>query len=56
MSIVREIDEKKGTAVLMYRGRPITPELNLKDPKQLFEVLSAVINDAYSKIHDAGIE
>jgi hypothetical protein len=56
MSIVREFNEKKGTVVLMYKGNPLTPELDLKDPKQLFEVLSAVIDDAYNKIRDAGIK
>ena len=56
MSIVREFDEEKGTVVLKYKGRQLTPELNLNDPKQLFDVLSAVINDAYNKIRDAGIE
>jgi hypothetical protein len=56
MSIHRLVDKEKGTAVLLYKGNPLTPELNSNDPKQLFEVLSQVINDAYNKLRDAGIE
>ena len=56
MSIFREIDKHKGTAVLLYKGKPLTPVLNLRDPEQVFEVLSQVINDAYNKLRDAGVE
>jgi len=56
MSIFREIDKDKGTAVLLYKGKPLTPVLSLSDPKQLFEVLSEVINDAYNKLRDAGVD
>ncbi len=55
MSIAREVDVNKGTVILKYGGKPITPELKLDDPKQLYEVLTAVINDAYNKLRDAGI-
>ncbi len=56
MAIVRQFDDKKGTIVLMYKGIPLTPELNVNDPKQLLEVLSQVIEQAYQKIRDAGLE
>jgi hypothetical protein len=55
MSISRVFDKEKGTVVLTYGGKPLTPELNLNDPKQLFEVLSEVINSAYNKLRDAGL-
>jgi hypothetical protein len=34
----------------IYAGQPITPEMNPKDPEQLLEVLSNVINAAYNKL------
>ena len=55
MSIQRHFDQAKNTVVLTYAGNPITPELNMNDPKQLLEVLSNVINDAYNKLRDAGL-
>lgn len=56
MAIVREFDQAKGTVVLMYKGQPLTPELSVNDPKQLLEALSAVIEKAYQKLRDAGLE
>lgn len=56
MAITREFDEEKGTVVLSYSGKPLTPEINVNDPKQLLEVLSQVIERAYQKIRDAGVE
>jgi hypothetical protein len=55
MAIMREFDEKTGTVVLKYGGQPITPELNPNDPKQILEVLTEVINNAYNKMRDAGL-
>jgi hypothetical protein len=55
MSIMRVFNETKGTVVLTYAGQPITPEMNPKDPEQVLEVLSKVINAAYNKLRDAGL-
>lgn len=55
MAIVREFDQKKGTVILKYGGQPLTPELNVNDPKQLLDVLSEVIDKAYNKLRDAGL-
>jgi hypothetical protein len=56
MAIARIFDQAKGTVMLTYKGQPLTPELNTNDPKQLLEVLSGVIEKAYQKIRDAGLE
>ena len=56
MSIARQFDQNKGTVVLTYGGKPLTPELKIDDPKQLLDELSKVIDDAYNKLRDAGIE
>jgi hypothetical protein len=56
MAIFRQIDKDKGTALLTYKGEPITPEFKLDDPKEIFDVLSNAIEKAYQKIRDAGIE
>jgi hypothetical protein len=55
MSIFRQFDQKKGTVVLTYGGQPLTPELNINDPKQLLDELSKVIDSAYNKLRDAGL-
>jgi hypothetical protein len=56
MSILRQFDKDKGTVVLTYGGKPLTPPLDVNDPKQLLEVLSGVIDSAYNKLRDAGLE
>lgn len=56
MAIVREFDEKKGTVVFSYNGLRISPEIDTNDPKQLLDALSLVIENAYQKLRDAGIE
>jgi hypothetical protein len=53
MSIQRVFDEKEGTVVLTYEGNPITPALNVNDPKRILDVLSEVINRAFNKLRDA---
>jgi hypothetical protein len=53
MAIFREFDEAKGTVTLLYEGNPITPPINVKDPTQILDVLSAVIEKAYQKLRDA---
>jgi hypothetical protein len=53
MAIMRVADEKKGTVVLTYAGKPITPEIDPNNPKQILDVLSVVIDDAYNKLRDA---
>jgi hypothetical protein len=55
MAIARIVDETKGTVVLTYAGDPITPEMNVRDPNQILDVLTAVINSAYNKLRDAGL-
>ncbi len=40
----------------MYKGQALTPELDINDPKQLLDVLSGVIEKAYQKLRDAGLE
>jgi hypothetical protein len=55
MSIMRVTNQTTGTVVLTYAGQPITPEMNPKDPEQLLEVLSNVINAAYNKLRDGGL-
>lgn len=55
MAIARIIDETRGTVVLTYKGVPLTPEMDLNDPKQLLDTLSTVINNAYNKLRDAGL-
>jgi hypothetical protein len=52
MAIMRVTDDK-GTVVLTYAGKPITPAMNVKDPKQILDVLTVVIDDAYNKLRDA---
>ena len=42
--------------VILYKGEPITPELDVNDPKQLLDVLSLVIDTAYQKLRDAGLD
>jgi hypothetical protein len=56
MAISREFDETKGTVTLLYKGNPITPPINVKDPKQILEVLSEVIEKAYQKLRDAKLD
>lgn len=56
MAVVREFDQAKGTVILKYKGEALTPELNVNDPEQLLEVLSLVIEKAYQKIRDAGVD
>ena len=56
MAITREFDDTKGTVMLFYKGEPLTPELDLNDPKQILDVLSAVIEEAYRKIRAAGLD
>ena len=56
MAIVREIDPDGKAAVLKYAGNDITPRLDLTDGKQVFEVLSILLDRAYNKLRDAGIE
>jgi hypothetical protein len=55
MAIWRQIDPVKNTAVLLYKNEPITPELNLNDPKQLWDVLTKVIEASFIKMRDAGL-
>ena len=56
MAITREFDDTKGTVMLFYKGEPLTPELDVNDPKQILDVLSALIEKAYRKLRDAGID
>ena len=56
MPIFRQFDETNETVVLTYAGRPLTPELKIDDPKQILDVLSEVIDTAYQKLRDAGLE
>jgi hypothetical protein len=55
MALFHQINTDKGTAHLTYKGEAITPEFNLSDPKEVFDVLSAALEKAYQKIRDAGI-
>lgn len=52
MAIMR-VPSDKGTVVLTYAREPITPEMDLNKPKQILDVLSVVIDDAYNKLRDA---
>jgi hypothetical protein len=56
MAIVREFDESNSTVIFLYRGQPITPEINTKDPEQILAVLSLALEKAYQKLRDAGID
>ncbi|HZW94483.1 MAG TPA: hypothetical protein VFF64_16150 [Candidatus Eremiobacteraceae bacterium] len=55
MSIFKQFDNSKGTVVLTYGGKPLTPDLKINDPKQLLDELSKVIDDAYNELRDAGL-
>jgi hypothetical protein len=52
MAIMR-VTSDKGLVVLTYAGEPITPEMDVNDPKQILDVLTVVIDDAYNKLRDA---
>jgi hypothetical protein len=56
MAIFREFDEKKGTVTLLYKNNPITPPIDVNDPKQILDVLSQVIEKASQKLQDAELE
>ena len=56
MAIFRDFNEDRRTVVIRYKGEPITPELDVNDPKQLLDVLSLVIDNAYQKLRDAGLD
>jgi hypothetical protein len=56
MAIARQFDKDKGTVVLLYKGEPLTPEIKVDDAKQLLDVLSGVIERAYQKLRDAGVD
>jgi hypothetical protein len=56
MAIFRQFDKEKGTVMLLYKGEPLTPEMKIDDAKQLLDVLSGVIEQAYQKLRDAGLD
>jgi hypothetical protein len=53
MAIMRIFDVEKGTVSLTYKGEPISPEIDVNDPKQLLDVLTVIIDNAYNKLRDA---
>lgn len=56
MSISRVFDEKANTVTLMYNWKPLTPPLKLDDPKQILDSLAVLLDEAYNKLIDAGVE
>ena len=55
MSIVRAIDETANTVTLTYNGEPLAPPLNLNDSRQIVDTLSVLLDNAFDKLRDAGI-
>jgi hypothetical protein len=56
MAIFREFDVPRGTVTLLHKGSPITAPLDVNDPKRILDALSEVIEKAYQKLRDAGLD
>jgi len=56
MAIVREFDKARNTVIFLYKGQPITPEIDTTNPEQILDVLSLALEKAYQKLRDAEIE
>ena len=55
MSIVRAFDETTNTVTLMYNGEPLAHPLNLSDSRQILDTLFVLLDNAFDKLRDAGI-
>ncbi len=56
MALFREFDQNAGTVQLLYKGWPITPKMNVNDPKELLDGLTQALEQAYQKIRDAKLD